>query len=135
MVTYLLVGLLIIVLLCIVLYVFFFQNQELSKKRVVHDARSEYRVTINSSSNDLPLCDGISQPVDNISSTASNGTDESIPTTHEWLRDSMALTFSAGASPKEKMVTLLRIDNVRDDVRRDVLSHIVSLKNFDTIYQ
>ena len=136
MVTYLLVSLLLIVLLCIVLYIFFFRNQDLSKKRVVRGVvRSEHKVVINSSSNDLPLCDGISQPVDSISSAASYGADESTQTTHAWLRDGMALTFSGETCPQEKSVTLLRSDCVSDDVRRHVLSHITALKNFDTMSQ
>ncbi len=135
MVTYLLVSALTIVLLCIVVYSFF-QNRDLGKKRVPGRAvRSEHQAAIRPSSRDLPLPDDVKQPVDSVSFPAACGTDESTQTSEAWLRGGMALTFSGMQGPQEETATLLRIDDVRDDVRQRVIFHIASLKNFDTVYQ
>ncbi|MHB8910074.1 MAG: HDOD domain-containing protein [Syntrophales bacterium] len=61
--------------------------------------------------------------------------DESAQIAQTWLKDGMALVFSGETPPQEKKATLLRADGVRDDVRRQVLSHITSLKNFDSVYK
>ena len=136
MAAYLLVGALTIVLFGVIVYAFFSQNRDLNKKRVRRSVvRSEPQTAGRSSSHDLPLGDGISPPVESVSPASPGGVDESTQSAQAWLRDGMALTFSGATSPQEKTAPPLRIDGVRDDVRRQVLSHITSLKNFDTVYQ
>ncbi len=136
MATYLLVSALTIILLCLVVYSFF-QNRHLGKKkRVMRGAvRSEHQASIRPSSRELSVPDGSYQPVDGVSLPPSCGADESTQTSEAWLKNGMASTFSDKTCPQENTAILLRIDDVRDDVRQRVLSHIASLKNFDTVYQ
>jgi HD-like signal output (HDOD) protein len=136
MATFLLVSALTIVLFAVIVYAFFSQNRDLNKKPVRRSVvRSEPQTAGLSSSPDLPSSDGISEPVESVSPPSAGGVDESTQSAQAWLRDGMALTFSGATSPQEKKTTLLRIEGVRDDVRRQVLAHITSLKNFDSVYQ
>lgn len=136
MVFNILVSALTIILLCIIIYAFFSQNRDLKKKPVTRSvARSESQTVSRSTSDDPPPSDDISQPVENIPPASPGAVDESAQTAQTWLSDGMALVFSAEAPSQEKTMTPLRADGVRDDVRRRVLSHITSLKNFDTVYQ
>lgn len=54
---------------------------------------------------------------------------------HAWLKNGMALTFAGEEKTSETAGKLPAIDDVRDDIRRDVLSHIGDLKNIDVFHR
>jgi len=137
MMTDLLVMVLAIALLCAGFFLYrMYRNRDLPPKGGIRVAtRPDRQSAIRSSSKDLSLREGMDQTVESSSFPAPGGVDESAQTLQACLKNGMALIFSGEAIPREKALPLLRIDDVRDDVRERVSSHIVSLKNFDTVYQ
>ncbi|MFA5182291.1 MAG: HDOD domain-containing protein [Syntrophales bacterium] len=51
------------------------------------------------------------------------------------LTKGMALTFAVEDIPMDKKASFLKLDDIGDEVRQKVLSHLGSLKNFDTLHK
>ncbi len=60
---------------------------------------------------------------------------DSAQTLQACLTKGMALVFTVEDLPKENRASLLKLDDIDDEVRQKVLSHLGSLKNFDTLHK
>jgi HD-like signal output (HDOD) protein len=130
----LLIVLIVILLLCAILYPFFHRGQDIRKKEGIRDVDRRDRRSGNPSSSNFQAPRDRSDLIANVSYTESAGTDEEMVKFKGYFIAGINEIFGEAES-EGRGVPPLMIDEVHDDVRKQVLFHIASLKNVDTVYR
>ena len=117
-----------VVLLCGILYVLFREFHGRSKKPV-------RRGGARSSIKDMSVQDDDDRVVDHAPAPSFGYPGDSTESLHAFLIKGMTMIFSVEALPTENKASLLKLDDVSDEVKQKVLWHVGALKNFDSLHK
>lgn len=129
MVAFAVIMMLVVVLLCGILYILLRELNGGSKKPAKTGG-------IRPSIKDMPGQSDDERGVDLGSAPPPYGdSGDSTQGLQACLTKGMALTFAVEDLPTENKVSLFKVDDIDAEVRQKVLSHLGSLKNFDTLHK
>lgn len=129
MVAFAVIVMLAVVLLCGMLYVLFRERPEVSKKTARPGGVRPLGKDTPGLGDDAPGVDLASIP------PPYSDPGDSVQNLQACLAKGMELLFAAEGLPAERKVSLLKLDDVNGEVKQKILTHLGSLKNFDTLHK